>query len=118
MEEMFVSLEKKKQLLGKFSFSLQILLHALTPFFLLLIFYDPGNFPQKNEQKSMNQLIEKDFVLFIILFVLLHLLKISATWEGGSPVQEPSGVIFYQLVDKELSPQNPTEKLNIKNFKS
>lgn len=66
----------------------------------------------------MNQLIEKDLMLFIILLVLLHVLKISATWEGGFPIQEPSGVIFYQLVDKGLSSENSTEKLNIQNSKS
>lgn len=36
---------RKENLLGKFSFSLQILLHASTPIFLLLIFYYIGNFP-------------------------------------------------------------------------
>lgn len=54
---MFVSPEKKN-LLGKLSFSLQILLHAPNPIFLLLILYDPGNFPQKMNKNPWTILLE------------------------------------------------------------
>lgn len=56
--------------------------------------------------------------MLVILFVLVHVLKISATWEGEFLIQELPGVIFYQLVDKELSSQYPMENLKIQNSKS
>lgn len=108
------SLEKKAYLANSVSvykyFYIQQLQYFIANFLL------SRKLSLENEQKSMNQVIEKDLVPFIILFVLLHVLKTSATWEGGFPVQEPCGVILYQLVDKELSSQKSAEKLNMQKF--